>query len=273
MSQPDELAETAARYLRFEFAFADRPLEGRVVAVAGATGGLGAATAVLLASKGCRLILGYRSSRDRAEALAGVITARAGTPPILIAGALEDADVRARYRQAAERLGGLDGLAIFAGRPARIPPQQLTRDALVAALEPNFIGPVLLARELGEDMEARARPGSIVLLASMQAVAPFSSSLAYGPAKAALAQAARVLARQWRYVNVNVVAPGVTLAGMAQASVAAGKYDACLQQGLLRRFGRAEDIARLVCFLLEPDHYITGQIIVADGGLTLRGTL
>jgi NAD(P)-dependent dehydrogenase (short-subunit alcohol dehydrogenase family) len=273
MSQPNELAETTARYQRLEFAFDERPLQGRLIALAGASGGLGAATAVLLARQGSRLILGYRTHRERAEALARLVSRHTGTPPILIGGALEAVEVRARYREAADQCGGLDGLAIFAGQPARIPAQQITRDALIAALEPNFIGPVLLARELGEVMEARARPASMVLLASMQAIAPFTSSLAYGPAKAALVQAARVLARQWQYVNVNVVAPGVTLAGMAQASVAAGKYDACLQQGLIRRFGRAEDIARLVCFLLEPDHYITGQVIVADGGLTLRGTL
>ncbi len=56
---------------------------------------------------------------------------------------------------------------------------------------------------------------------------------------------------------------------MAQASIASGKYDRFIQEGTIARFGRAEDVARAVRFLLEPDNYITGQIICVDGGITL----
>jgi len=66
------------------------------------------------------------------------------------------------------------------------------------------------------------------------------------------------------------VNPGVTTAGMAQASVASGKYEAYLQQGAISRYGTAEDIARAIRFFLEPDGYVTGQLLVVDGGLTLR---
>ena len=67
----------------------------------------------------------------------------------------------------------------------------------------------------------------------------------------------------------NVIAPGVTAAGMAEASIASGKYDHFISSGLAPRFGRAIDIARTVRFLLEPDSYITGQILSVDGGATL----
>ena len=60
------------------------------------------------------------------------------------------------------------------------------------------------------------------------------------------------------------------MAGMAEASVSAGKYDAFVAEGTIPRFGRPEDIARSVRFFLEPDNYITGQVLVVDGGLTLR---
>jgi NAD(P)-dependent dehydrogenase (short-subunit alcohol dehydrogenase family) len=85
-----------------------------------------------------------------------------------------------------------------------------------------------------------------------------------------LVQAARVLARQWKRVRVNVVAPGATVAGMAEASVSAGKYDPYITSGAIARFGRPEDVARAVRFFFEPDNYITGQVLVVDGGLTLR---
>ena len=111
---------------------------------------------------------------------------------------------------------------------------------------------------------------SIVLLATMQAFTAFSSSLNYAAPKAALVHAARVLAKQWSRVRVNVVAPGATVAGMAEASVSAGKYDAFVQRGAISRFGRPEDVARAARFFLEPDNYTTGQVLVVDGGLTLR---
>ena len=107
-------------------------------------------------------------------------------------------------------------------------------------------------------------------LATMQAVAAFPSSLNYAAPKAALIHAARILAAQWKHVRVNVVAPGATLAGMAEASVISGKYDSFVEKGIIPRFGRPEDIARAVRFFLEPDGYATGQVLVVDGGLTLR---
>ena len=57
---------------------------------------------------------------------------------------------------------------------------------------------------------------------------------------------------------------------MALKSIEAGKYDFYIQQEIIPRFGKPEDIARVVRLLLEPDNYITGQVITVDGGLTLR---
>ncbi len=121
-------------------------------------------------------------------------------------------------------------------------------------------------------MRAAGAPGAIVLLASMQAVALFPGSTAYAAAKSALVHGARILAKECRgaaNIRVNVVAPGVTAAGMAEASIAAGKYDRYVEEGAIPRFGRAVDVARAVRFLLEPDNYITGQVLAVDGGLTL----
>ena len=56
---------------------------------------------------------------------------------------------------------------------------------------------------------------------------------------------------------------------MAEASIASGKYDHFVQEGIISRFGRAIDVARAVRFLLEPDNYITGQVLSVDGGITL----
>jgi NAD(P)-dependent dehydrogenase (short-subunit alcohol dehydrogenase family) len=136
----------------------------------------------------------------------------------------------------------------------------------------NYEGPILLAREAAQRMKAAEVSGAIVLFATMQALSLFPGSTAYAGAKAALVHAARILAKECRGrtgIRVNVVAPGVMQAGMAEASIDSGKYDRYLAEDIIPRFGRASDVTRAVRFLLEPDNYITGQVITIDGGLTL----
>jgi pteridine reductase len=155
---------------------------------------------------------------------------------------------------------------VFTGDPARGPGAEERSWAV------NYLGPVHLAREAAERMRNAQTPGAIVLISTMQAMALFPGSTAYAAPKAALLHAARILAKECRgpaNIRVNVVSPGVTAAGMAEASIAAGKYDRFLQEGAIHRFGGAEDVARAVRFFLEPDNYVTGQALAVDGGLTL----
>jgi len=138
--------------------------------------------------------------------------------------------------------------------------------------EVNYEGPILLAREAAERMKARGTPGAIVLFSTMQAVGLFPGSIAYAGAKAALMHAARILAKEYRgpaNIRVNVIAPGVMDAGMAKASIASGKYQRYINEGAVPRYGKPEDIARAVRFFLEPDNYVTGQVLSVDAGLTL----
>jgi NAD(P)-dependent dehydrogenase (short-subunit alcohol dehydrogenase family) len=271
MTSPHWDESRAEAYRQFRYEFAETSLAGKAVVVAGGTGGLGAATTALLAREGARLIVGYRQDRERAQRLSHAIEAQCGAMLTLVEGDIARADVRGRYLEACERAGGAcAGAAIFPGDPARVAFEKLESDVLIASLETNYVGPLLLAKDLGEAMESRTAGGNIVLLTTMQAHAAFPGSLNYGAPKAALAQAAAILAQRWNYTRVNVVAPGATIAGMAAASVQAGKYDRYVASGAIARFGRPEDVARAVRFFLEPDSYITGQTLVVDGGLTLR---
>jgi NAD(P)-dependent dehydrogenase (short-subunit alcohol dehydrogenase family) len=260
----------AARYRAFQYNFAERPLAGRVVILAGGTGGLGAATTMLLAREGAKLVVGFRSNRPRAETLRAAVASQTGEAISLVEGDLVLPDVRRAYLDAAASLGPLEGGAIFPGDPARVSWESLDAAALRSSWDANFVGPMLLAKDLAGAMEQSGRGGSLVLLATMQALAPFASSLNYAAPKAALVHAARILAKQFRGVCVNVVAPGATVAGMAESSVSSGKYDAYVSSDTIPRFGRPEDVARAVRFFLEPDGYVTGQVLLADGGLTLR---
>jgi NAD(P)-dependent dehydrogenase (short-subunit alcohol dehydrogenase family) len=271
MTSPHWDEVQAEAYRQFRFEFPEKTLKGRTVIIAGGTGGLGTASVALMAREGARLVVGYRTNRTRAEALADAIERETGNKIVAVEGDIAEAQVRRVYLAAAEKYGGpIAGAAIFPGDPARVSFENLDREALAASLEVNYIGPVLLAKDLGEAMEDDSNGGCVVLLATMQALAAFPSSLNYAAPKAALVHAARILAQRWTRVRVNVVAPGATLAGMAAASVKSGKYDRHITSGAISRFGRPEDVARAVRFFLEPDNYMTGQVLVVDGGLTLR---
>ena len=220
------------------------PISGLKILLVGGAGGLGAATAKLLKDDGADVVISSRSSGIHA-----------------------DITLAADRRRLLDEVSDLYGLVVLAGNPAR----GNADEAMAISHAVNYEGPILLAREAAERMKAAGVPGAIVLFATMQAVSLFPGSTIYAAEKAALAHAARILAKEYRGagIRVNVIAPGVMQAGMAQASIAAGKYDAFLKDGIIARFGLAEDVARAVRFLLEPDNYITGQVLSVDGGITL----
>jgi NAD(P)-dependent dehydrogenase (short-subunit alcohol dehydrogenase family) len=233
----------------------------KTVILAGGSGGLGATVARSAAEHGYKPILGYLANAERAGALA----AELGCPAI--GGDISEDSVRKDLIAAALGQGDLYGLVVLAGNPSRVPLEQATVDDLLASMRVNFAGPILLARDFAAALGGK--DGSIVLLSTMQAIGVFPGSTTYAAPKAALVHAAKILAKQWK-VRVNVVAPGVNDAGMAEQSVRSGKYNSFLEKKVIPRFGRPEDVARSILFFLEPDNYITGQVLTVDGGLSLK---
>jgi NAD(P)-dependent dehydrogenase (short-subunit alcohol dehydrogenase family) len=256
------------------FDFNENSLKGRVILVAGGTGGLGSATVAMLARDGATIVVGFRKNKEKAKTFKRALEARYGVSIHLVEGDISDAGKRALYVATADALeGGLYAMVCFTGDPARVKFDDVTDADLRNSMQENYVAPVMLAREAARSMQAHKRDSAIVLFSTMQAIATFESSINYAAPKTALIQAAKIMAKQWGGpdgIRVNVIAPGVNRAGMALKSIESGKYDFYVEQKIIPRFGRPEDIARVVRLLVEPDNYMTGQVITVDGGLTLR---
>ena len=236
-------------------------LEGREIVLAGGSGGIGSAAADELLAERARLVISYHANRDRAarwEPAATIIQA--------------DLAIAADRKRLLDAAPNLYGLVVFTGDPARFADPAQAEAAMRRSHDVNYLGPILLAREGAQRMREASISGAIVLISTMQANALFPGSTIYASQKAALQHAALILAKECRgpaNIRVNVVSPGITAAGMAEASIASGKYDRYLHDGTIPRFGRAADLARAVRFFLQPDNYVTGQVLCVDGGITL----
>jgi acetoacetyl-CoA reductase/3-oxoacyl-[acyl-carrier protein] reductase len=265
--------DQAKRQAEHRFDFNRKGLGGRVVLLPGGAGGIGAAVTALLLQEGALPVVAYRSNRGRALAFQQKAQDQYGGPVHIVEADVTDPAGRQKMIDAALGIKGeLYGMVALTGDPARVKPAELDGAALHASFTANYEAPVLLARACATQMAAKGIQGAIVLVSSMQGVHAFEGSLAYAGPKAALLHAARILAKEFGgepNIRVNVVAPGVTTAGMARASVDAGKYDPYIERGVIPRFGRPEDIAKAVRLLLEPDSYITGQVLTVDGGMTM----
>jgi NAD(P)-dependent dehydrogenase (short-subunit alcohol dehydrogenase family) len=141
-------AGQAHAYHEFQYHFPEKTVAGKTVI--GGAGGLGAATVALLAREGARLVVGYRSNHERAEALRHAMESNYSCSVSLVAGDIASAEVReARLAVARKIAAPLASVAVFPGNPARVPFENLNSETLLASPESNYVGPILLTRECG----------------------------------------------------------------------------------------------------------------------------
>jgi NAD(P)-dependent dehydrogenase (short-subunit alcohol dehydrogenase family) len=217
------------------------------------------------------------NGRSEAECRAVAATlAATGDQAVPLAGDLATADgVRDFGRRAAEALGGVDVLVNNAGRTFVAPSESLAEADWRRTLDLNLTAYFLLSQEVGRGMLARGR-GSIINVSSVVGTVAFPQRLAYCVSKAGVDMLTRVLGTEWasRGVRVNAIAPAYVETEMIADLAGRGMLDRgrVAARTPIGRLATPDEVAGAALYLAsEASSYVTGTVLMVDGGWTAYG--
>jgi NAD(P)-dependent dehydrogenase (short-subunit alcohol dehydrogenase family)/3-oxoacyl-(acyl-carrier-protein) synthase len=254
-----------------------KDLNGKVALVTGGAKGVGRAVVRELAARGAAVVLNYFHSHEQAKKTRDELVAEGADVTLVRASVVRQDQVDRMFAEVVRLHGGLDILINNAADGALLPVAEVTDADLDRAIETNYKGGLRCARAAAPLM-ARRGGGAIVYVSALggsQMV--MANYLACAPAKAAAEATARYLAVELAPSNIRV---NTASAAMLSSEVAGKFPDAEEMQEVIARatpFGRLgtpEEFATVVAFLASDDaRWITGQVVLADGGLTLGAAL
>ena len=247
-------------------------LTGKVAVVTGSTKGIGRAIAEALARAGARVVISSRK-QDRCEEVAAAIRSEGLTAAAIPCHIGKREDVERLVSESIREFGQIDILVCNAAvNPYYGPTAGLKDDAFTKVMDSNVRSNIWLANLVLPGMAER-RDGSVIIVSSIGGLKGSLNLGIYAISKAADFQLARNLAVEWgpHNIRVNCIAPGLVRTDFARTLWENPELLARAESNTpLRRIGEPDDIAGAAVFLAAPaGRWMTGQVIVIDGGVTI----
>jgi NAD(P)-dependent dehydrogenase (short-subunit alcohol dehydrogenase family) len=247
-------------------------LTGQVAIVTGSSRGIGRSAAEIMAQMGAKVVVSSRKA-DACEEVARSIREKGGEAAVIPCNISRKGDVEALVAGTLAKYGRIDTLVCNAAvNPVYGPLSQLPDEAFDKVMSSNVKSNIWLANLCAPVMAAQGG-GSIVIVSSIGGIRGTDVLGIYGISKAADFALARNLAVEWgpKNVRANCIAPGLIKTDFAKALWENPEFlEKRTATSPLRRIGEPQEIGGIVAFLAsKAAAFMTGQIVVADGGVTI----
>ncbi len=253
--------------------FAALELHGRNAVVIGGTSGIGRAIAHGLADAGANVVCTSRR-QDQVNAAAVEIESKGRKTLRVTSDVSDKSSLESLLAECGEKLGKVDSLVNSAGRTKREPTLDLDEETWDAILETNLTGTLRACQVFGKHMIDNGY-GRIINIASLSSFVSLFEVAAYSASKAAVASLTKSLSIEWAKhgVNVNAIAPGVFRTALNQQLLdESPRGQEFLTRTPMGRFGKVEELAGAAVFLAsDAASYVTGEVLVVDGGFLASG--
>lgn len=251
-------------------------MKEKVAIVTGSATGVGAATAVLLAEKGCNVVINYTRSKEEAMATAQLVEQHNVECIVFQADVSNDDECKSMVEAAIKKWGKIDYLVNNAGKTKFNPFENLdglSGEDFIDIYSVNVVGPYQMIKAVVPYMKQQGG-GAIVNDSSLAGINGVGSSIAYVTSKAALNIMTKSLAHVLGpEIRINAVAPGPIQTRWLKGGMGDEAYSALIEQAEnelpLKQVATAEDVAETLVWFLEGAKLITGEVLIVDSGAHL----
>jgi ketoreductase RED2 len=254
------------RYGKTVTSMTSQELAGKVAIVTGSSSGIGEATAQRLSALGAKVVVNSATSVDAGKAVSAALPSES---VYIQADIADQAQGHALIEATIEHFGQLDILVNNAGWTTLVPHHDLdalTDEIFRKTFEVNVFGTWWLTKAAIPHLR-KSEDGNVISITSVAGVRPIGSSMAYSMTKTALNQMTQLLAKSYGPIRFNAVAPGLVVTPWTKDWD--DQHKAIAATSPLKRSATPDDCAEAVLACVR-NHYMSGEIMVIDGALTLK---